>query len=188
MKKYIYGRCFSFNFAYEIPEIDGMVLSDYNTMEFSSNLKLTINHDFENPILLTEKNIDIVVNQYGIYFRYLVDCERGKHFYRKVKNRAITKCSCSFLWGSVERYKDEPAFDREMYIEKNNLMFEFSLVKIPIGINTFCTIHATDSRLRGIDWTNRVKRSNKNVITIGNGKYQITYEKRVLPPEVNSMK
>lgn len=169
MDKYIYGCARYFTFVRKMSIRDdpsALSLVDSDTFLFSSEVGLTLEHDFDRVLTTTDKgNLDLYVTSEGIFFRYKVIGEIGERTYRKVKNFALRHCSTIRQLGEFRRklsYEERHLGNNKVFLEKGSIFYEICLTNGPAHSYTFCTVHKDDKRLKGVNWDKPVDLGTEN--------------------------
>lgn len=167
MDKYIYGKAFNFNTVLEYEEFSCYLFCEPENFKIGQTVGLTINHKYDKLITTTEQNnLDLAVNQEGLFFRYKVSGEAGEQAWWEVQNWNLHYCSCirtSRSYTRMEYLEDQFNFPYPVLMDDAAELFEICLTDKPRDWNTFCTVDSDDIRLAGIDWSNMPAASPNNI-------------------------
>lgn len=166
-EKAIYGLAST----YKYPMIEYEFLSNLfkvnrlkpGSIKLDSLVGATLRHDYGKEIGRTDRNLSLILNDHGLFFKLIPETPLEFDTYKKVKKGLLTQCSCSYYAESKRDYEAETHLYTvnslfngnekfEAYIQSNALLYEICLCEYPKNEETFCTTNKNDPRLKGIKW------------------------------------
>ncbi|KIL45007.1 HK97 family phage prohead protease [Jeotgalibacillus soli] len=167
MEMAIYGLAMPFNQFYwnynSQTNTYELELTNYEVTELWKEIPLTLEHNKYWTIGRTGKNLSVLLNPAGVFFKLVPDTPESFKAYKDVKEGFLRHCSVTFLRHKSREFVEECKIqslarimnlNHNFIVEEHNevLVHEICLTNSPGNKATFCTTDRNDMRLKGVKW------------------------------------